>query len=185
MKKFIQIFTSALGVAFAVIMTVKFIAVITVFYKAFEPDSSEFGKMHPIPACIAYNLPIERGGAPGVSIDSIAKDTYLQIYDDFQGGKYMYDFYHGSLPAGEIYLKCYEATKNTPLSPESITSKSKVNVKETDTFAQLVNKQEFTIYEGVWDDYYAARIEVWHKDAKTKEEKKLLEKIYRVEGWER
>lgn len=46
-------------------------------------------------------------------------------------------------------------------------------------------QQEFTIYEGDWGDYYAARIEVWHKDAQTGMERKLMEKVYRVEGWMR
>ncbi|MBP5375589.1 MAG: hypothetical protein J6Y38_04560 [Bacteroidaceae bacterium] len=48
-----------------------------------------------------------------------------------------------------------------------------------------MDKQEFTIYEGVWDDYYAARVEVWFKDAETRKERKLVEKVYRVEGWQR
>ena len=31
----------------------------------------------------------------------------------------------------------------------------------------------------------AHRIEVWHKDASTLKETKLLEKVYRVDGWMR
>lgn len=38
----------------------------------------------------------------------------------------------------------------------------------------LKNRKRFTIYEGDWGDYYAARIEVWHKDAATGEETKLV-----------
>ena len=53
------------------------------------------------------------------------------------------------------------------------------------SFSKLVDKKEFTIYEGDWEDYYAARIEVWHYDKATGKEKKLVEKIYRVEGWMR
>lgn len=49
----------------------------------------------------------------------------------------------------------------------------------------LKSRKRFTIYEGDWGDYYAARIEVWHKDAATGEETKLCEKTYRVEGWMR
>lgn len=45
--------------------------------------------------------------------------------------------------------------------------------------------EEDNIYEGDWDDYYAARIEVWFKNAETNQESKLLEKVYRVEGWMR
>ena len=43
----------------------------------------------------------------------------------------------------------------------------------------------FTIYEGDFEHYYAARVEVWHRDAATHQERKLAEKIYRVDGWMR
>lgn len=39
---------------------------------------------------------------------------------------------------------------------------------------RLISRKRFTIYEGDWGDYYAARIEVWHKDAATGEETKLV-----------
>ncbi len=53
------------------------------------------------------------------------------------------------------------------------------------SFSKIVDKQKFTIYEGDWGDYYAVRVEVWHRDASTKNETKLLEKIYHMEGWMR
>ena len=53
------------------------------------------------------------------------------------------------------------------------------------SFSKIVDKQEFTIFEGDWGEYYAVRVEVWHCDASTKKETKLLEKIYRMEGWMR
>ena len=40
-------------------------------------------------------------------------------------------------------------------------------------------------HEGDWGDFCAARVEVWHKDAQTGQETKLMEKIHRVEGWKR
>jgi hypothetical protein len=98
---------------------------------------------------------------------------------------YKYDFYYGPLPAGDIYLRCFEVTKNIPLSEDRLTESSRVNIGSTTSFTKLANKQEFTIYEGDWGDYYAARIEVWYKNAATKQEKKLHEKVYRVEGWMR
>ena len=89
------------------------------------------------------------------------------------------------MPAGGIYLKCYEVTENIPLSADRVIEESKVSIEGTSSFAQLVSRKRFTIYEGDWGDYYAARIEVWHKDAATGEETKLCEKTYRVEGWMR
>ena len=144
-----------------------------------------FGRNHPIPDGLKYNLPLDEYSHSKVPVDSLAPDTYLTIWNGFQGGIYTYDFYYGSLPAGEIYLKCFEVTENLPLSEERIAESSRVAIDSTSSFSKLVRRQEFTIYEGDWGDYYAARIEVWHRDAATKKEKKLMEKVYRVEGWMR
>lgn len=156
----------------------------------YAPSSDNFGRKHRIPDGLEYTIPFEEYSNPTVVIDSLDTDTYLQIWNDFQGGIYKYDFYYGSLPAGEVFLRCYEATKDIRLSEKTawgdrIYKESKVAIDSTYSFSKLVNKQKFTIYEGDWGDYYAARIEVWHKDAKTGKETKLMEKVYRVEGWMR
>ena len=156
-----------------------------------SPDG--FGKEHSIPVGLAYNLPLPcvydscsiASVDTLVTVDSLVTDTYLNIWNSFQGGIYTYDFYYGPLPTGEIYLRCFEVTETIPLSEDRLTESSRVKIKQTTSFSKKVDHQEFTIYEGDWGDYYAARIEVWFKNATTKEEKKLLEKIYRVEGWMR
>lgn len=163
----------------------------------FNPHPDTFGKAHPIPEGLAYNLPLQRYhwddslaasvyvDPDSVVVDTLNADSYLQIWNGSQGGIYNYDFYYGPLPAGEIYLKCYEVTENIPLSETRLTKASCVKFDTTTSFSKLADKQRFTIYEGDWFDYYAARIEVWYKNAATKEEKKLAEKVYRVEGWMR
>ena len=75
--------------------------------------------------------------------------------------------------------------KNIPLSEDTLPESTKEFFETTESFTQLVDKKKFTIYEGDWGDYYAARIEVWYKNALTKKERKLMDKIYRVEGWMR
>jgi hypothetical protein len=152
---------------------------------AFNPGPDDFGKEHPAPTWLDYNLPLEEEEEPPYPIDSIASNTWLQIWNDFQGGMYTYEFHHPALEEGWIYLRCYEATENIPLSPERISAASIVAIPSTTSFSKLVKGQRFTIYRGDWGDYYAARIEVWHKDANTGKERKLMEKVYRVEGWER
>ena len=143
-----------------------------------------FGKEHPIPEGLQYHLPQESYSG-NESVDSLDIQDYLHIWNGPQGGIYKYDFYYPSLAAGDIYLRCYEATKNIPLSKERVKERSTVPIESTYSFSQVVDKKEFTIYEGDWGDYYAARIEVWHRDANTGKEKKLMEKVYRVEGWMR
>ena len=182
----------------SVVVSIVFVGVLG-FYLIFAAMSAPttFGKDHPIPEGLAYNLPhrteyvydsISEILSPvpdSVVVDTLNADSYLQIWDGSQGGIYNYDFYYGPLPAGEIYLKCFEVTEDIPLSDYRLKKASMVQINGTSTFSKLVDKQRFTIYEGVWNDYYAARIEVWFKDAKTGDEKKLLEKVYRVEGWMR
>ena len=152
------------------------------------PDG--FGKKHPIPDGLDYNLPIERTESDylrntfsSVDVDSLDVSSFLQVWGD--GGVYYYDFYYGALPAGEVFLRCYEVTENYLLSKDRLPNETTVQIEAVSSFSKLVEKNMFVISEGDWDDYYAARFEVWHRDGKTGEEKKLLEKVYRVEGYMR
>lgn len=165
-----------------VILAFTFISAVLSLY---GPLTDDFGKNHSIPEGQDYSIPYDMESRQIESADSLNTDSYLQIQNDFQGGIYLYDFYYGALPAGDIYLKCYEVTENLPLSEERILEASKVSIERSTSFTQLVSKQKFTIFEGEWGDYYAARIEVWHRDADTQQEQKLYEKVYRVEGWMR
>ena len=167
------------------------VAIVLSIPVALAPTPDNFGKKHEIPDGLEYSIPFEEHNNPSIAIDSLDKYTYLQIWDGMQGGIYHYDFYYGPIPAGEVFLRCFEATKNIKLSAggfllkDEIYESSKVSIDSTFSFSKLVDQQRFTIYEGDWGDYYAARIEVWHKDAKTGQETKLMEKVYRVEGWMR
>lgn len=143
-----------------------------------------FGKDHPIPEGLNYFLPMpEDMMEPG--LDSLSEDTYFRLWNGFQGGIYEYSFYYPALPDGEVFLRCYEVSENIELSAARLYEASKVEVKDHRCFGQIADRQMFTLYEGNWEDYYAARIEVWHRNADTGAETKLLEEIYRVEGWMR
>lgn len=147
------------------------------------PDG--FGREHKIPEGLEYQLPLDADAGKGQPVDSLDRENYLQIWNGCQGGIYLYDFYYPALPAGEIFLRCYEATENIPLSEGSLPKRSPVSIGATRSFSQLVKQQEFVIFEGDWGDYYAARFEVWFRDADTGQETKLCEKVYRIEGWMR
>ncbi len=142
------------------------------------PDG--FGAEHKIPDGFAYELPSDSG-------EVVASDTstYLQVSGGY--GSYCYSFYYTGLPAGKIFLKCFEATENIPLSEDRIPERSAVSLGSTEDFPfhQLVDHRCFTIYEGEFGDYYAARMEVWFRDTTSGAERKLMEKVYRVEGYMR
>lgn len=166
----------------------------SLLWPAVDP-SDGFGKEHPKPEGLEYSIPL------GIKsevidgewntlfeeplVDSTDTASYLQIWKDYEGGRYTYDFSYPALPAGTVFLKCYEAGDNIPLSTDVMRRNTFVPCTATLSFSTLVNKREFVIYEGDWGDYYAVRVEVWHRDSVTHQESKLMEKVYRMEGWMR
>jgi hypothetical protein len=44
---------------------------------------------------------------------------------------------------------------------------------------------QITVHEGSWGVYYPARFELWFSPASGGPARKLLEKIYKIEGWQR
>ena len=158
--------------------------VVAGFFASCGPSSDSFGKDHPIPDGMAYEIPLQED-TPAPSADIMNVESYLQLRNGVQGGVYLYSFSYPALSDGEVYLRCYEATEGIELSASRLKEASTVEVKNHTDFGPIAEEQQFTIYEGDWDDYYAARIEVWHKDAKTGVATKLMDKTYRVEGWMR
>lgn len=146
-----------------------------------NPDP--YAYMHPIPNGLSYEIPIDgMNDCYSEAIESDS-DTWLQVSTQY-AGLFEYTFYYPNLPEGDIFLRCYEAGTNEPLSADQIEAKTiTLNIADT-SFCCRVYKQEFTIYEGNAQQYYVARMEVWFRDASTKQETKLAEKYYRVDGYE-
>jgi hypothetical protein len=87
---------------------------------------------------------------------------------------------------GSLYLKAFEFTKGTPLSVERLGAKSKTRMTwSTDPSERFGAKAGFTIYEGDWGKPYAARFEVWFAPDSGKPERKLAERVFKIEGWQR
>ena len=110
----------------------------------------------------------------------------FDLIDSFQPGLYEYNFTTKNIDSGYVYLKAFEITKNTRLSEEELNNDSKVFVyNNSDSLKTFSTKRHFTIYEGDWEKPYAARFELWYKNNKTGKENKILEKNYKIEGWQR
>ena len=56
--------------------------------QAFNPGPDNFGKEHPIPTGLDYNIPLEEREELPCPVDSTIQNTWLQIWNDFQGGMY-------------------------------------------------------------------------------------------------
>ena len=87
---------------------------------------------------------------------------------------------------GSVYLKAFELTKGTPLSVDRLEGSSRTRMTwSTELSERFGAKAGFTIYEGDWGRPYAARFEVWFKPDSGKPERKLAERIFKIEGWQR
>lgn len=87
---------------------------------------------------------------------------------------------------GFVYLKAFEVTKGTPLSVERLEEASKTRMTwSTEPTERFGATSGFVIYEGDWGKPYAARFEVWFSPDAGKNERKLAERVFRIEGWQR
>ncbi len=87
---------------------------------------------------------------------------------------------------GSVYLKAFEVTKGTPLSVDRLERASKTRmIWSSEPSERFGAKSGFTIYEGDWGKPYAARFEVWFEPDSGKTDRKLAERIFKIEGWQR
>lgn len=117
--------------------------------------------------------------------DAIRKgESSMTLFGD--GGRYSYDAWVNPGEEGEVYLKAFEVTKGTRLSETRIKNDTREYVGWSDDPSEkFLASSSFTIYEGDLGKYYAARIEIWFIPARGGDERKLVEGVFRVEGWQR
>ena len=146
-----------------------------------------------IPNDIPIENPIDL--QTNASLDEIRPDSILnikkeqtdfQLYNSFQPGLYEYDFWTGKIESGTIYLKAFEITQEYALSTNRLPKSSSIQIyNPTDSIKKFGTTSHFTIYEGDFGKPYAARFEVWFKPDNGGQERKLLTKNYKIEGWMR
>lgn len=151
------------------------------FFMMFYPNDY-FTEDLELPKNIELSLPSEY-------LENREKEIHSEIIFDLinssQPGLYEYNFTTKKIDSGYIYLKAFEITKNTRLSEEELNNDSKIFVyNPTESLKTFSTKNDFTIYEGDWDKPYGAKFEVWYQPLKGTE-KKLLEKNYKIFGWQR
>ncbi|MEQ8221531.1 MAG: tetratricopeptide repeat protein [Candidatus Eremiobacterota bacterium] len=113
----------------------------------------------------------------------------IKVRAGLQPGIYQVDAFINPGEKGFVYLKLFEETKNMPLeaSQEDIYYASKEYTGWSDNKnEQFFYNSQITVYEGGFHSSYPARFELWfHPDDTSKPERKLLEKIFIISGWER
>jgi len=112
--------------------------------------------------------------------------SFIELFEQGQPGIYGVRVWANPEESGMIYIKAFEVTKNTPLSVSRLKKYSNEWIGYSDDKSELfLTNGKITIYEGDWGDPYAARFEVWFNPDSGEEERKLLEKVFKIEGWQR
>jgi len=142
-----------------------------------------------IPNDISIEIPVDFGfnhNRPDSVSNRQMTEIDFQLYNSFQPGLYEYDFWIGKIESGTIYLKAFEITQEYALSTNRLLERSSIKIHNpTDTIKKFGTTSLFTIYEGDWGKPYAARFEVWFIPDNGGQERKLLTKNYKIEGWQR
>jgi hypothetical protein len=110
----------------------------------------------------------------------------IMLRNSIQPGIYESEIRVNPGEPGMVYLKAYEVTTGTPLSVDRLPENSNELVGWSDDPNQLfLSNTNFTIYEGDWGQPYAARFEVWFVPDSGQKERQLLERVFKIEGWQR
>ncbi len=110
----------------------------------------------------------------------------FRLLNGMQPGIYTVAYSLNPGEAGSVYLKAFEVTQGTPLSATRLEEKSKTRMTWSSTPEERFGaKAGFTIYEGDWGKPYAARFEVWFDPDSGSGERKLAERVFKIEGWQR
>lgn len=135
-------------------------------------------------ASVLSNLKDWRKALPANSVRMGKPDLILR--NSIQGGIYEGILWCNPGERGTVYLKAFEITKGTPLSVLRLKNTTNcISGWSNDPREQFCSGMYFTIYEGEWGQYYGARFEVWFRPHKGGAERKLFEKNYRIQGWQR
>lgn len=110
----------------------------------------------------------------------------LELTRGFQGGLYLVTAEVNPGEPGTAYLRAFEHVRNTRLSESRLTARSRATIGWSKDPAALFHYEaDITIYEGDWGVYYPGRFELWFEPASGAPERKLVEDIFRIEGWQR
>jgi len=96
-----------------------------------------------------------------------------------------YEFYMWFKPKekGELFIKGFELTENKQISKIKLYERT-LNLIDSISDNILLFKGETTIDEGTFEKFYPVRFELWFK-TKDGNNKKITEKIFLIDGWDR
>ena len=125
---------------------------------------------------------MESAGEPG-KVSSMGAPTFSLQHTGSNGG-YRFSLDANPGESGTIELRVLDATWGKRLSERNIADNSRKPIDGSkDASRRFRSQGSFTISEGGPFWYFPARVEVWFLPRAGGPERKLLERLYRVEGF--
>jgi len=110
----------------------------------------------------------------------------IMLRKSTQPGIYESEIWANPKEPGYVYLRAYEATHNTRLSSRRLWERSSKSIGWSKGSKELfLSSATVTISEGDWGKPYAARFEVWFVPDSGKPPRKLMQRVFKIEGWQR
>jgi hypothetical protein len=131
--------------------------------------------------------PTETGLRALLPPDAITRDQpAIRLNRSFQPGIYDVTLRLNPGEPGRIHLRAFEVTQETPLSADRLKDSSNEWIGwSSDPTEQFLSNTHITIYEGDWGQPYGARFEVWFEPDSGAPARKLAQRVFKIEGWQR
>ena len=147
-------------------------------------QESKFYNVH-IPDNLNFDKPVEYFSKKQLdSIKSIKVNKEKIIVTGYGYGGYNFYMWHKPTEKGEIYIKAFELTQNVQLSEWKLSNRTRNLISELSNEYKLYEGNT-VIDEGTFEKYYPTRFELWFKSQQTGFERKLTDKSYVIDGWDR
>ncbi|MFV8226902.1 hypothetical protein [Christiangramia aquimixticola] len=171
------------------ISTFIILIIVFVFWLFFEIlNDNEDDKIYygiEIPENMKFDKPIEYLSFK--QIDSlhnlkVEQEKILVIGSGYSG----YDFYMWHKPddKGKLFIKAFELTQNIQLSEWKLSTRTENEITKLENNYKIYTGST-VIDEGTFENFYPVRFELWFKSNQSGKEKKMTEKNYVIDGWDR
>ena len=109
----------------------------------------------------------------------------VKLYNGMQGGMYLLDIWCNPGETGTLSVRAQEITKGTRLSEDRLKEHQVKVYGCSQTDVSFHSQIDFTIYEGNWEQYYGARLELWFTPDSGAPARQIWAENYRIQGWMR
>ncbi|MCD8413702.1 hypothetical protein [Tenacibaculum finnmarkense] len=133
-----------------------------------------------IPENMRFEKPNEELGY--LNINSLTEDKIEITGNGYFG--YNFHMWHKPTEKGYVFVKAVELTQNIELSEPELENRTKNEISELSN-NYVLYEGESLIYEGTFEQFYPVRFEMWFRSKETRTERKLAEKKYLIDGWDR